>query len=325
MKIVVAGMIEPAEIEKYASYLRKLLGEGFDIYSVSSQTRMIQGFELKDIDIAVVANPPSGLLGRMPKLQLVQSLFAGVEPLINDPYLPVHLPLARMVDQRMTTAMVETICMHVLNVHRQMPAYARQQREKRWFQLEQTSTTSKTIGLCGYGNLGAAAARMLRAFGFSVMALRRSETGGLAQSAVNEKGIEVVSGEAGFARLVKVSDIVINLMPLTPLTKNYFNLSAFGLMKSGATFINLGRGAHVVEDDLREALKEHLALAILDVFQTEPLPTQHWAWEHDKVVVTPHVAAYTNPAAAAKIAVENIQRLREGKELLYLVDRERGY
>jgi glyoxylate/hydroxypyruvate reductase len=313
-------MIEPAELEKYAGFMRKALGSGYEVFSVNSQTRIIQGFDLSQMDVAVVANPPAGFLARLSQVKLVQSLWAGVEPLINDKHLPAHIPLARMVDSRLTQAMVETICMHVLNAHRQMPAYQRQQREKRWFQLEQPSPSSRTIGLCGFGQLGAAAARMLRAFGFRVIALRREEG-----QSTTDNGVEVVSGVNGFGKLAASSDIVINLMPLTTQTTGFFNQSAFELMKAGATFMNFGRGGHVDEGALEEALKEHLGHAVLDVFSTEPLPPTHWAWEHEKVTVTPHAAAYTNPSTAAKVVAENIQRLREGKELLYLVDRERGY
>jgi glyoxylate/hydroxypyruvate reductase len=320
LKIVIAGMIEPVELEKYASYLRKALGSGYEIFSINSQTRIIQGFDLAQMDVAVVANPPAGFLARVPNAKLVQSLWAGVEPLVNDPHLPKHIPLARMVDSRMTQAMIETICLHVLMVHRQIPAYQRQQREKRWIQLDQPAPKSRTVGLCGYGQLGAAAARMLRAFGFNVIALRRGD-----QNETTDNGVEIVSGPGGFQKLVTHADMVINLMPLTPETKGFFSQSAFELMKPGATFINLGRGGHVVEADLEEALKEHLGFAVLDVFSTEPLTESHWAWEHEKVLLTPHVAAYTNASTAAKVVAENIQRLREGKPLLHLVDRERGY
>jgi glyoxylate/hydroxypyruvate reductase len=320
LKIVVAGMIEPAELEQYAGYLRKALGQGYEIYSINSQTRVVQGFDLAQMDVAVVANPPTGFLSRVPNARLVQSLWAGVEPLVNDPYLPKHIPLARMVDPRLTEAMVETICLHVLALHRQLPAYQRQQREKRWIQLDQPAAKSRTVGLCGYGHLGAAAARMLRLFGFNVIAMRRGSS-----NESSSTGVTLVSGSDGFLQLVAVADIVINLMPLTSETKGYFNQSAFELMKPGAAFINLGRGAHVVDADLEVAIKEHLGFAVLDVFHTEPLPESHWAWGHEKVLVTPHVAAYTNPLTAAKIVAENIQRLKEGKELLHLVDRDRGY
>jgi len=98
------------------------------------------------------------------------------------------------------------------------------------------------------------------------------------------------------------------------------------LRRRGAGFVNLARGAQVVDADLLAALESgELRHAVLDVFHTEPLPAEHRFWSHPQVTLLPHVAAQTDPRSAAQIAASNVHALREGRALQHLVDRRRGY
>ena len=98
------------------------------------------------------------------------------------------------------------------------------------------------------------------------------------------------------------------------------------LLPRGAALVNAARGAHLVEDDLLATLASgQISGAVLDVFHDEPLPADHPFWHHPRVVVTPHVAAFTNPATAAPIILDNIRRFYEGRPLLNRVDPARGY
>ena len=122
------------------------------------------------------------------------------------------------------------------------------------------------------------------------------------------------------------ADIVVNLLPLTAATRGILNAASFAQMCRGASLINLARGAHLVDADLLQALNSgHLNRAVLDVFHTEPLPTDHPFWTHPKVTVLPHVAAQTDPRSAVQVVVQNIARHRAGAEPLHLVDRQLGY
>ena len=97
-------------------------------------------------------------------------------------------------------------------------------------------------------------------------------------------------------------------------------------MRRGASLVNLGRGGHVVEADLLEALASgQLRRAVLDVFGTEPLASGHAFWTHPKVTVLPHIAALTDPRSAASVVARNVRALRSGAPLAHLVDRTRGY
>ena len=105
-----------------------------------------------------------------------------------------------------------------------------------------------------------------------------------------------------------------------------FDRRRFGSMRNAASLVNLGRGGHVVEPDLLDALAgRHLRHAVLDVFDSEPLPPEHWFWAHPQVTVLPHIAALTDPHSAAEVVAGNVRALRSGAPLSHLVDRARGY
>jgi len=126
--------------------------------------------------------------------------------------------------------------------------------------------------------------------------------------------------------LLADAQVVVNLLPLTPATRGLFNAARLAQMRSGASLVNLARGAHVVEADLLAALDDgHLCHAVLDTYATEPLSTDHPFWRHPKVSVLPHVAAQTDPRSAASIAADNVRAFRAGLAPAHLVDRTRGY
>ena len=123
-----------------------------------------------------------------------------------------------------------------------------------------------------------------------------------------------------------MSDALVCLLPLTPQTKGVLNGSVLGKIKKGGCVINLARGGHLVAGELIAALDSgHLAHAYLDVFEPEPLPADSALWRHPKVTLTPHAAALTDARTAVPRIVENIERLRDGRPLLNVVDFERGY
>ena len=103
-----------------------------------------------------------------------------------------------------------------------------------------------------------------------------------------------------------------------------------GLRRGGRlaapVLVNAGRGGLQVAGDILEALEEgSLGAAVLDVFETEPLPTDSPLWSHPRVTVTPHNAALSAPEAIGRLIAEQIARLERGQPLLGLVDRSRGY
>ena len=276
------------------------------------------GCRADEIDIALVANPPRGALQGLPSLRLIQSLWAGVDQLLADASVPADVPLARMVDPAMNTAMAETVLWAVLSLQRGFFGYAAQQRAARWTQLPWQRADDVSVAVLGLGQMGRCAALALATRGYRVTGWSTRAT-----------GIEGVQTHAGFAALPQVlagAQIVVNLLPLTPATTGLFNTATLARMASGASVVNLARGAHVVEADLLAALASgHIAHAVLDVFHAEPLPATHAFWSHPQVTVLPHVAAPTDPRSASRVVAGNVLALREGRELPHRVDRSKGY
>ena len=126
--------------------------------------------------------------------------------------------------------------------------------------------------------------------------------------------------------LLTGSDILVNLLPLTAQTRGILGRETFARMKPGAAIINVGRGGHLVEADLLEALAGgEISHAVLDVFEIEPLSADHPFWRHPAVTVLPHVAAITDPVSASQRIAANIARFRAGEPIEGLVSADRGY
>jgi len=271
-----------------------------------------------DIEVALAWKPPPGTLARLPNLKLIVSTGMGVDHLLIDPELPVGVPVVRIIDPGLVGQMAEYAIYWTLHHHRDMEAYAAQQSERVWNEVPFTDTAARRVGVMGLGEIGADTVRKLALLGFA--------TAGWSRSPRAIDGVECFHGPDGFDAFLRRSDILIDVLPMTPQTANVLDARAFGLLPPGAFLINMARGGHVVDRDLLNALDSgHLAGAVLDVFHVEPLPGDHPFWTHPKVKVTPHIAGPTNPRTAAESVAENVRRLRAGKELVNLIDRAAGY
>jgi glyoxylate/hydroxypyruvate reductase A len=277
----------------------------------------------KSIAAAVVANPAPAALAGLPQLRLVQSLWAGVERLLGDTSLPPTVPLARMVDPVMNQAMAETALWAVLALQRGFFVYAALQRAGDWRPHAQRRAAEVRVLVLGLGQMGRAVARRLVTQGFRVSAWR---SGSNAAAEAPPEGVAVRSGTLALTAMAAQAEIVVNLLPLTPATRGLLDASFFAALPAGASLVNLARGAHVNDTDLLAALdRGHLQHAVLDVFNVEPLPTEHAYWSHPRVTVLPHVAALTDARSAAAVVARNLRALRDGAPLMNLVDRARGY
>jgi glyoxylate/hydroxypyruvate reductase A len=269
----------------------------------------------KSVDIALVATPPAGTFQKMGQPKLIQSLWMGVERLLGDPSLPRGVPLARLIDPGMVAAMSETVLLHVLDWHRHLYLYRRQQRASTWLRMDQRMASDRTVGLLGLGELGSDAARKLLALGFNVAGWSR-----------RPKNIPGVRSTTDLAAMLSVADALVCLLPLTRETHGILNTRTFSLMKRGGCLINVARGPHLVTRDLVGALDSGwLAHAYLDVFDEEPLPRNDPLWSHPAITITPHAAALTEPRTAVAKLVDNIERVRRGETPLNLVDFQAGY
>jgi glyoxylate/hydroxypyruvate reductase A len=267
------------------------------------------------VDVALVATPPAGTLARLKGVKLIQSLWMGVERLLADPGLPKGVPVARLIDPGMVAAMSESVLAHVLDWHRHHYRYRAQQAERQWRRRKQYLAGDRTVGILGFGELGGDAARKLHALGFNVAAFSR-----------RPKQVAGVQSFTDLNAMLRITDALVCLLPLTRETRGILNSRTLGLIRPHGCVINLARGGHVVIADLvRELDSGHLAHAYLDVFDNEPLPASDLLWKHPGVSITPHSAALTEPRTAVPKIVENVERVRRGETPHHLVDFEAGY
>lgn len=269
-----------------------------------------------DIDFALVWTYPPGELIKYPNLKCISSLGAGVDHIFNDPDRPKHVPIVRVIDKLLVRDMTQYIALAVLNYTRSFDIYYQQQKQNEW--KAHPPKNEITIGLMGLGELGTDAAKKLMTLRFKTL--------GWSKTPKKIAKMKCFHGKQQFHEFLSQSQILINLLPLTPETKNILNKDTFAHLPKGAYLINAARGRHLVEQDLINALdQEQLAGACLDVFHTEPLPKEHPFWQHPKIRITPHVASVTNPKSVAAQIVKNYHRLQSGKPLLRQVNLEKGY
>ena len=267
--------------------------------------------------VAVVANPRPEDLRSLPRLQWVHSVWAGVERLMAD-LANTELKIVRLVDPQLAQTMAEAVLAWTLYLHRDMPLYARLQREHRWQPQDYVRPQDKTVGLLGLGALGEAAAQRLLAAGFRVQGWSRTPR--------TLPGVACHSGDDGLAAMLAGTDILVCLLPLTPQTRGLLNDAAFSLLGRPASLINFARGAIVDDEALRRALDRGVIThAVLDVFATEPLPADSWHWTHPAVTVLPHISAPTDRRTASRIVAAHIAAYRRDGSIPPCVDRSRGY
>jgi phosphoglycerate dehydrogenase-like enzyme len=176
-----------------------------------------------------------------------------------------------------------------------------------------------TMGVVGLGAIGCEIARRALAFGMTLRAVDR-----FPERTRPPAGLEMIEGMEGLPSLLAESDFVVIAAPQTPETVGLFDLKRISQMKSSSYLINIGRGAIVVLDDLVDALRNHtIAGAALDVYEVEPLPSDHPLWDFPNVILTPHTAGYSTVIARRHLEtlVENVGRFARGEPLLNVVDK----
>ncbi|WP_218669509.1 glyoxylate/hydroxypyruvate reductase A [Hydrogenophaga sp. H7] len=261
---------------------------------------------------------PMGLPARLPRLQLLASIGAGVEHLLRDPHLPPDLPVTRIVDPAQARGMAEYVLWAALHFHRDLDRLLAQQACREWRMPAQRPASAYRIGVMGLGTMGTEVARILAAHGFDVH--------GWARRPAALDGVTTWAGPEAMRPFLARLDMVVSLLPLTPETRNLFNADWFAALKPGVVFVNCGRGEQLVVPALQDALRSgHLRGAVLDVFEHEPLPADDPLWTEPGVVITPHMASSASAEVIVGQIVENTARALARRALLHAVDRLRGY
>ncbi|WP_407120092.1 2-hydroxyacid dehydrogenase [Bradyrhizobium sp. STM 3561] len=256
-------------------------------------------------------------VARFRNLEVLFSIGAGVDQ-FKPETIPERVKLVRMVEDGIIRMMQEYVVLGVLTLHREMLAYREQQGRGLWQALASVQSTDRRVGFLGLGMLAQAAIDRLKPFRFPLAAWSRSKR--------TVEGITCFHGDDQLGSFLKGTDILVCLLPLTKETSGILNARLFSLLPTGARLLHVGRGPQLDQSALIESLDSgHLAAAMLDVTDPEPLPESHPLWSHPKVIITPHIASVTQPHTAAQSVIENIRRHRAGQNPIGLVDRTRGY
>ena len=260
-----------------------------------------------------------GVLPRATRLRWIQALTAGLEGWIALPDFPAHVTLTgARGTHRMS--MPENILGALFHLTKPYAAIVADQKKARWTRRVSEQLAGKTLGILGLGAIGQEVARKAAALEMSVIGMRRRPE--------PVPYVDRVYGPDEAALVLAASDFVLLLLPLTPATKGYMNAARLRRMKPSAHLLNFGRGDLVVDADLIEAVKTGvIAGAVLDVFTTEPLPTEHPFWATEGIVVLPHIGGMhaQRDEQVAELFVENLARFVDGRPLLHALDRSRGY
>lgn len=270
-----------------------------------------------DIRYLAAWRPPAELIARLTNLEVLFSIGAGVDQL-DLTAIPPSVSIVRMIEPGIAQGIAEYVCLAVLALHRHLIDYIGAQRDERWASLRLVPAQERRVGIMGLGNLGVAALERLRPFGFPLSGWSRSPR--------TIEGVTCFAGTADFGQFLSHCDVLVCMLPLTEQTRGILCCKTFEELPGSAGIVNAGRGGHLIEQDLLDALDtRRLSGAVLDVMAAEPPPASHPFWRHPRILMTPHIAAMTSTESGARALIENIGRHKSGLAMHGLVQRDRGY
>jgi len=272
-----------------------------------------------DVIYVLVWQPQPGRIASFPNLRVIFSSGAGVDHILADPNLPPHLPIVRNASAETLQTVAEYVCLGVLALQRDLKRALNAQRDHRWDEFQGTRTAAQTrVGVMGLGNIGRLALRMLHALGYTVA--------GWSLSAKSLPNATCYAGLESLEDFLRNSDILVGLLPETPLTRGLLSASRLAMLPKNAGIVSAGRGSLIVMPDLIDALDSgHLSSAVLDVFENEPLPPSDPVWDHSRIIVTGHIAGFASRSARATYVADAIKAWRRGEPLPNIYQPARGY
>lgn len=269
-------------------------------------------------DYAIVWQPSTALFEKETQLKAVFNLGAGIDGLLQVPNLPREIPVVRLEDAGMSVQMAEYVAYHVIGISREMAVYQQQQAEGVWKLRRPIKRSEWPIGILGLGHIGKRVAQTLAALDYPVF--------GWARSPRDIDGVTSLAGAAQLDTFLGETRVLVNTLPLTEATRDLIDYPLLSRLKPHASVINVGRGEHVVDDDLCRSIAEgQVSHAVLDVFRQEPLPASHPFWHMTEVTLTPHISARTHREATIAQIADKIQAMETGKPITGVVDIDRGY
>ncbi|EJN02695.1 glyoxylate/hydroxypyruvate reductase A [Herbaspirillum sp. YR522] len=293
---------------KYAQAIKRIAPE-FDICALGDPAAA-------SAEVAVSWAPAVGSYDAMPGLRLIHSVGAGADHIIASAQRH-WARICRIVDVEQAQSMAQYVVWGVLNAYREFDVMRAQQKAKVWARVPTGNAAKTVVGIMGMGLMGKTVAGLLAPMGFTVRgwSRRRSEIDGVTGY-----------GEDELAAFLDGTSVLVCLLPLTSTTRHILSRDLYRKLAPGAYLIHVGRGEQLRAGDLVDALDQGvLGGALLDVFPVEPLPVDDPLWSHDKIIVTPHVAAISDADVVAAQIIDNVRRLNGGLPLNNEVRSELGY
>ncbi len=247
-----------------------------------------------------------GHLSAAKRARWVQTAIAGLDHPVWTPLADPRLQVSNSSAQG--PAIAEYVTIHALSLLHPIAETARHQANHAWKRVDFREVAETRWLIIGFGNIGQEIARRARAFGAAIEVVRRSD-------APHELA-DQISSQADLPQRLPHADVVVLACPLTEATRDMADAAFFAAMKPGSILVNIGRGGLVDEDALKLALdQDRPAHAVLDVFRTEPLPTDSWIWDHPKVRMTPHSSNRGSLTGdrGDQLFLDNLARLLKGE------------
>jgi len=321
---------------QYLSELnRKYSERGFAFNATTSESEAID--LAKSADVLVVARPVERVISAASKCRWIHALSAGVESYLS---LETVRKRSDLILTNSAGVYAVSIAEHTMAMilfrTRKIDFAVAGQRKRKWVPLSfesgmgvsPTDLQKKTMGIVGLGHTGLEIARRARPYEMRILGTRKHSAAERLRIEEYRSYVDSVCSQNQLDEMLSDSDVVVNALPLTDETRHLFDADRFSKFKRGSIFVNIGRGETVVEKDLIGALKDgKLDFAALDVFETEPLPSDSPLWVMENVLISPHYAGTSELTGrrAMELFEENLQRYAVGKELLNVVDKEEGY
>lgn len=308
------------------------LPKGAKILTVASQIDDFNFEKLKEANANVVfvshpkaREPLAKLLEEIPSIKWVHSRSAGVDFITSETLANSNVYLTN-AKGCFSSTLAEYTLMAISYFAKDLPRLLKQKQDKNWEKYPVEEIRGATLGVVGYGDIGRAAAKLAKAYGMKVIALRRNP-----EKSMDDPVCDVVykNSKESLHQLMSESDYVLCAAPLTPETKNMFDEAAFSKAKPNSVFINVGRGPIVDETALTCALKNGpIKGAALDVFAVEPLPIESELWDMPNLLASPHNMDMTKSfmhEATQFFIDENLPRFLREEPLLNQCDKAAGY
>jgi len=270
---------------------------------------------VEEAEIILSWKIPDDLLMRAKNLRWFASLAAGNEDLVQNLHLPESVTFTK------TTVygemMAEYVFAYLLYFNRNVAKHLKDQRKKVWDRVRPGRLRGKVLGILGLGSVGKEIAKRGKQFGMGILGIKRVPG--------PVENVDQVFKPNDLRKMIPQVDYLVNVLPLTPETYHLLGERELRLMKEGAVFFSMGRGKTTNEKALKKVLQMKRIQAVLDVFETEPLPSKSKLWGMENVILTPHVSGISLPEEICEEFVKNYRRWVKGKTLIGLVDRKKGY